>query len=133
PSGENLAFDAEVALLRAYQSDESIYCRRSDDLRREGKIGTMNGALSIPWNPFSAHTIEKRISEAKPDVIHAHNIFPLISPSIFHKTGRQAARIVTLHNYRLFCPSATLNRNNNVCTSCLDSRSNLPALVYGCY
>jgi glycosyltransferase involved in cell wall biosynthesis len=69
----------------------------------------------------------------RPDVVHVHNTFPLISPSIFHAIGHRAARVLTLHNYRLFCAAAIPMRDGRVCTDCLDSRSVLPALRHGCY
>lgn len=43
------------------------------------------------------------------------------------------ARVLTLHNYRLFCPAAIPMRAGQVCTDCLDRRSVLPALQHGCY
>jgi glycosyltransferase involved in cell wall biosynthesis len=69
----------------------------------------------------------------RPDVVHVHNTFPLISPSIFHAIGHRAARVLTLHNYRIFCAAAIPMRHGRVCTECLDSRSVLPSLRYGCY
>ena len=59
--------------------------------------------------------------------------FPFISPAIFHAIGARAALVLTLHNYRLFCPAAIPIRAGRVCTECLDTRSVWPALRYGCY
>ena len=75
------------------------------------------------------HTVEA----SHPDVVHVHNTFPLFSPAIFHAIGHRAARVLTLHNYRLFCPAAIPMREGQVCTDCLDRRSVLPALQHGCY
>jgi glycosyltransferase involved in cell wall biosynthesis len=41
--------------------------------------------------------------------------------------------VLTLHNYRLFCPAAIPMRAGAVCTECIDQRSVLPALRHGCY
>jgi glycosyltransferase involved in cell wall biosynthesis len=65
--------------------------------------------------------------------VHVHNTFPLLSPAIFHAIGQHAARVLTLHNYRLFCPAAIPMRAGKVCTDCLDRHSVLPALWHGCY
>src|SRR5690606_11318864 len=82
---------------------------------------------------FAAAALRKKIEAFNVDVVHAHNTFPLISPSIFHAVGKRAARVLTLHNYRLFCPAAIPMRDGNVCTQCLDKRSAIHSMVHGCY
>lgn len=133
PSGENSVFEAERTLLLEREHEVSVYERRSDDIRGKGALGLLKGALATPWNPWTARDLEKRLREFRPEVVHVHNTFPLISPSIFHAVGKRAARVLTLHNYRIFCPAAIPMRRGRVCTECLDRRSPLPALRYGCY
>jgi len=107
--------------------------RHSDEIRTKGAAGVIQGALATPWNPWMAKAIQKKVDEFKPDVVHVHNTFPLISPAIFHAIGKRAARVLTLHNYRLFCPAAIPMRDGKVCTLCLDKRSSMPAMIHGCY
>lgn len=133
PSGENRVFEAEVALLRSRGHQVKPFVRHSDDIRAAGAIGLLQGALSTPWNPFAAAAIRRELDEERPDVVHVHNTFPMISPAVFHAVGGRAARVLTLHNYRLFCPAAIPMRSGHVCTECLDRKSVLPALRYGCY
>ena len=109
------------------------FTRYSDEIRIQGTWGAIKGALATPWNPWSAHAIGQVVAEFKPDVVHVHNTFPLISPAIFHAIGPRAGRVLTLHNYRLFCPAAIPLRDGRVCTECLDTRSSLPSLRHGCY
>lgn len=133
PSGENLVFEAEKALLEKMGHTVLTYTRHSDEIRRQGMLGAIKGALAVPWNPFSATKILKVLDEFKPDVVHAHNTFPLISPSVFHAIGQRAATVMTLHNYRLLCSAAIPMRDGKVCTDCIDRQSVLPALQHGCY
>jgi len=134
PSGENQVFEAERALLRAHGHEVSEFTRHSDEIRAQGAWGALKGALATPWNPWMAAALTDKVKAWKPDVVHAHNTFPLISPSIFHAlAGTDVARVLTLHNYRLFCPAAIPMRAGKVCTDCLDRRSVLPALQHGCY
>jgi glycosyltransferase involved in cell wall biosynthesis len=133
PSGENKVFEAEGALLRQHGHEVSEFTRDSDDIRAKGTWGAVEGALSTPWNPFAAKAVRQAVMAQKPDVVHAHNTFPLLSPAIFHAIGHRAARVLTLHNYRLFCPAAIPMRDGKVCTDCLDRSSVLPALANGCY
>lgn len=133
PSGENQVFDAERKMLIGNGHILEKLTRHSDEIRAKGTAGVIQGALATPWNPWMAKAIRKKAEEFKPDVIHVHNTFPLLSPAIFHAIGKRAARVLTLHNYRLFCPSAIPMRDGNVCTECLDKRSPLPAMIHGCY
>jgi glycosyltransferase involved in cell wall biosynthesis len=41
--------------------------------------------------------------------------------------------VLTLHNFRLFCPAAIPMREDRVCTECIDRHGVLPALRHGCY
>lgn len=133
PSGENKVFESEVALLRSRGNDVLEFCRNSDEIRKQGVLGVARGAFSTPWNPFAARKLLKVIEVFVPDVVHAHNTFPLISPAIFRAVGARAGRVLTLHNYRLFCPAAIPMRAGEVCTDCLDTSSIVPALRHRCY
>lgn len=133
PSGENQVFDAEKALLQARGHDVAEFTRHSDTIRKQGAWGVARGALATTWNPWMTSAISCLVTDFRPDVVHVHNTFPLISPGIFHAIGKRAARVLTLHNYRLYCPAGIPMREGKVCTDCLDSRSSLPSLRYGCY
>jgi len=134
PSGESHVFEAERALLasRGHALDE--FTRHSDEIRGKGAWGAIKGGAATPWNPWAARAIRQAVARFRPDVVHVHNTFPLISPAIFHAlAGTGVARVLTLHNYRLFCPAAIPMRAGKVCTDCLDTRSSRPALRHGCY
>lgn len=133
PSGENMVFEAEMSLLQRRGHEVLSFVRSSDEIRARGAFGALQGALSTPWNPRSAASIQREVERFKPDVVHVHNTFPLLSPAIFHSIGHRAARVLTLHNYRLFCPAAIPIRDGKVCTKCLDNMSSWPSLRYGCY
>jgi glycosyltransferase involved in cell wall biosynthesis len=133
PSGENLVFELERDLLARHGHEVRSYVRRSDELIRRGPIGTLLGAAATPWNPGAARAVRREVEAFGADVVHAHNTFPLLSPAIFPAVGTRAARVLTLHNYRLFCAAAIPLRDGKTCTDCLDRRSVLPAVRHGCY
>lgn len=130
PSGENLVFDLETALLKERGHDVVCITRHSDSLK--GFMGLMKGAISTSWSSLSAFEVKKIIDRFQPDIVHAHNTFPLLSPAIF-PAARKSTRVLTLHNYRIFCPAAIPVRSGNICTECLDRKSVIPAMRYGCY
>ena len=133
PSGENQVFEAEENLLRVHGDSVSVFRRHSDEIRSLGILGAARGALATCWNPWMTVAIRQSVVALRPDVVHVHNTFPLISPGIFHAVGEQVARVLTLHNYRLFCAAAIPMREGNPCTECLDRRSAWPAVKFGCY
>jgi glycosyltransferase involved in cell wall biosynthesis len=134
PSGENVAFLAERELLERRGIDVVPFERNSDKIRSEGRSGLILGGLSTPFNFQSASLLRKLALKTKPDIVHVHNTFPLISPSIFWSVRNLPCPVVlTLHNYRLFCAAGMPMRDGQVCTQCLDKRSVIPGLRYGCY
>ena len=134
PSGENTVYVAERELLRQHGHTVIEFTRHSDEIINRGIFGAVQGALATPWNPFSKRTLQSVLRKEKPDVMHVHNTFPLLSPSIFHATkGLRTATVLTLHNYRTFCAAGIPMHDGVPCTECLDTRSVSPALKYGCY
>ena len=67
---------------------------------------------------------ERFIRAAKPDLVHLHNIYHHLSPRIIPSLTRRGIPIVmTLHDYKLFCPAYRMLRpgrdGERPCSSCL--------------
>lgn len=133
PSGENRVFDQERDLLARNGHEIDRYIQFSDEIARKGRAYSLPLALAIPWNFSSAQEFSKKIKDFRPDIIHVHNTFPLMSPSIFYQIPAHVRVVMTLHNYRLICAAATLERSGVPCTECLDNQSSIPALRHACY
>ncbi|WP_284123830.1 glycosyltransferase family 4 protein [Parerythrobacter aestuarii] len=133
PSGENGVVDLERAVLLEAGHDVRLFSRHSDTIRAQGALGLLKGAVSTPWNKAAADDLCQQVAGFQPAIVHTHNTFPLISPAIFKALRGKAARVLTLHNYRLFCPAGIPMREEKVCTLCLDRHSAWPALRHGCY
>ena len=133
PSGENAVFEAELQLLESRGHHVETFTRHNDQLRGKGKLGEIQGALSLTWNSTAARELKELVNRFKADVVHVHNTFPMISPAIFAAARTKAATVLTLHNYRLQCPAAIPARNGSVCTKCITQRSVMPALYHRCY
>jgi glycosyltransferase involved in cell wall biosynthesis len=70
----------------------------------------------------------------RPDVMHVHNTFPVISPAAYYAANAEGVPVVqTLHNYRLICPAATFFRDGHVCEDCLSRSVPVPAVLHSCY
>jgi glycosyltransferase involved in cell wall biosynthesis len=69
----------------------------------------------------------------RPDVVHVHNTFMMISPSVFDACQKAGIPVLqTLHNYRLLCPAWTLSRNGKVCEDCVEGGL-WHGIWHGCY
>ena len=75
----------------------------------------------------------RAIDRSRPDIVHVHNFFPLLSPGIY-KACRQAGIpiVQTLHNYRPICASGQLFRDGHICDLCVQG-SPVWGLVHRCY
>ncbi len=117
--GEDNAFDAEYELLAKDHVVEKITF-----MNKKGAGGAVQFLFSL-WNTAKLIQIKKVISNFRPDIIHLHNWHFAAGPLIIRACKSfEIPLIVTLHNYRLLCPSATLTYNGSLFTKSL--RSDFP-------
>ncbi|MDV9191266.1 glycosyltransferase [Streptomyces sp. SR27] len=134
PSGENRVVDEEVGLLRAAGHRVDLFERRSDDIAARSLLGKVAVPLLVPWNPAVRTELAARLRTERPDVVHVHNVFPLLSPAVLAACADAGVPVVaTLHNYTQVCPPGTLHRDGRACTECVGSAAALPAVRHGCY
>jgi glycosyltransferase involved in cell wall biosynthesis len=91
-------------------------------------------ATRTVWNHQSFGLVARRIADFRPDVLHCHNIFPLLSPSVYYAARRAGVAVVqTLHNYRLLCLKATLFLGTGPCDLCVGQTIPWPGVARRCY
>lgn len=133
PSGENHVVDQEAAALADAGNDVSLFERNSDDIpdwsiARKAALP----ALTL-YNPEIRHSLAAELERTAPDVVHVHNTFPLLTPSVLHACRDAHVPVVaTIHNYKLLCAGGALFRDGKTCHKCLDGRG-APAALHGCY
>jgi len=131
PGGEDRVFELEQRLLQA--RGHEVY-RFQDHNERISQMGSLRLAANTIWNRRSYGDIVAVLRRNQIDVVHVHNTFPLISPSVYHAAKSAGVPVVqTLHNYRLLCPDAKLMKNDNLCEECLGKRFAWPGVLNGCY
>ncbi|MEY9988425.1 glycosyltransferase involved in cell wall biosynthesis [Streptomyces sp. V4I8] len=134
PSGENKVVDQEVELLREAGHRVEVFERRSDDIAARSLLGKAALPLLVPWNPAVRAELAARLRTERPDVVHVHNVFPLLSPAVLAACADAGVpAVATLHNYTQICPPGTLQRDGRPCTECVGSAAPLPAVRHGCY
>jgi glycosyltransferase involved in cell wall biosynthesis len=128
--GEDSVVEAEIELLRGRGHAVEFYGRDNDEVADASRLSL---ARQTFWSTRTSEDIGRLIAAFKPDVMHVHNTFPLISPSLYWAAARAGVPVVqTLHNFRLLCPQAMFLRDGKVCEDCL-GRVPVPAVVHGCY
>jgi glycosyltransferase involved in cell wall biosynthesis len=130
--GEDKVFESEGELLtnHNHQVERLVF---DNSLIETGLDKILSGIMGV-YNLKSANVVDKKIKEFKPDILHVHNFVPLASPSIFYVAKRHKVPVVlTLHNYRLICPSATLYYDHKIYEKSIRSIFPIDAIIKGVY
>ncbi|MDT4289243.1 glycosyltransferase [Methylomonas sp. MO1] len=130
--GEDNVVAAEAKLLAEHGQEVELWSVDNKDLPA-GLKGKINTAITTTYSAASLAIAQDYLRTFKPAVVHVHNFFPQISPSIYDACMAQGVPVVqTLHNYRLICPGAMLMRDGKICEQCI-AGSPFQAVRYGCY
>jgi len=115
--GEDAVFEEETRQLREAGCEVRVHVRDNHEIQH---LGGIQVALNSIWSPKTSRTIQQALREWRPDVVHVHNSFPLVSPSAYWAASKLGVPVVkTLHNFRLACLQGTFLRNGQACTDCL--------------
>jgi len=81
------------------------------------------------WSLQAQRGMAAAIEAFRPDVAHLHNVYHQLSPSILSALHRAGVPVVlTLHDYKLVCPTYQLLDQGEVCTACVGGKFwNAPA------
>lgn len=91
--------------------------------RSASRSSKIKSALSLIHSPEAVEKIRALIIDEKPDILHCHNIYHQLTPSIISAASRLNVPVVlTLHDYKPICPVYTRLRGGDVCTSCSNGR-----------
>jgi glycosyltransferase involved in cell wall biosynthesis len=130
--GEDNVVTAEAKLLADQGHDVELWSVDNKDLPT-GLTGKIKTAMATSYSSSSWAIAREELCHFQPDVVHVHNFFPQISPSIYDACLNEGVPVVqTLHNYRLICPGAMLMRAGKICEQCITG-SPYQAALYGCY
>ena len=130
--GEDVVVRAEMEMLRHAGHRVVPFVRNNAVIATYNPLQKASLVVSTTWN-WNAYTqIRKLIAKERPDVVHCHNLVPLVSPAAYDACKSAGVPVVqTLHNYRLLCPAATLYADGQTCDGC--SRSLCRGVARGCY
>jgi glycosyltransferase involved in cell wall biosynthesis len=131
-SGENRVVEDEIRLLREAGHDVAAWTPSVPT--NPGRVALALSGLRAVWSEDAAARVKQLLRQEPPiDVVHVHNLFPTLSPSVLQAATTEGVKVVlTLHNYRLLCLPATLLRDGHPCEDCI-GRTPWPGVLHRCY
>ncbi|HEU4348131.1 MAG TPA: glycosyltransferase family 4 protein [Actinoplanes sp.] len=134
PSGENVVVDTEIAQLSAAGVEVLPFQRSSDSI---GDLPATQKAL-LPISPIYGRAAQQDLAALlarhRPDVLHLHNPYPLLSPWVVKTAHAHGVPVVqTVHNYRQVCSSGLYFRDGHNCYDCRGKAIGWPAVRHKCY
>jgi glycosyltransferase involved in cell wall biosynthesis len=134
PSGENVIVDAEIAQLTGAGVTVLPFLRSSDEISTFSTAQKVLLPLSPIRNGASQRSLAALLESEKPDIVHLHNPYPLVSPWIIKTAHAHGVPVVhTVHNYRQVCAPGLYFRDGHICTECRGRSFALPAIRHSCY
>jgi|HubBroStandDraft_3_1064219.scaffolds.fasta_scaffold36612_2 glycosyltransferase involved in cell wall biosynthesis len=131
--GEDTVADLEADLLERNGHCVERLSVWTGELDEAGFFRIVSAGFGTVWSFRGYRLMRDALARFSPDVVHVHNVFPLLSPSIYWAASHEGVPVVqTMHNYRLACANAILLRNEKPCTDCV---GHFPwnALAHRCY
>jgi glycosyltransferase involved in cell wall biosynthesis len=100
--------------------------------RRSADVGRAGAAAALVRGGSDEEDVAAAVRELGVDVVHVHNMLPLVGPRGLTAAREAGAAVVLhLHNVRLFCAIGVASRDGGPCFRCR-GRLTLPGLVLNC-
>jgi glycosyltransferase involved in cell wall biosynthesis len=126
PGGEERAVADQAALLARHGHEVRTLERSSERL---SKVRAGASLLAGGWRP---EEIARAVRRTGVQVVHAHNVHPLLGwRALAAARAQGAATVLQLHNFRLFCAIAVAYRDGAPCFRCRAGRT-WPGLALRC-
>jgi glycosyltransferase involved in cell wall biosynthesis len=131
--GEDVVFESEKRLLERAGHTVIPYVRSNTELPNASFLDRIAVVPGMVWSSKSRREFADVLKAESPDLVHVHNTFMVISPSIYSACSERGVPVVqTLHNFRLLCPAGNFFRDGGICKECVD-QSLLQSVRHSCY
>lgn len=131
--GEDYVFESDVEMLKKFGHEVICYKRSNEEIKELTTLQKIRFFLKdIIWSERTFSEIKALVKKEKPDIAHLHNIFLMVSPSVYEALKAEGIPVVqSLCNYRLFCPNGIFYRNGSICQAC-KAGNFMPAIMHRC-
>ncbi len=131
-SGEEAVVD-KMAVMFAGLGHEVAQLRMTTAGARESLTGKIKGFISGVYCPAGVKAMREAIIREKPDVVNVHNLYPFISPAALRECKKAGVPVImTIHNFRLMCPTGLFMRDGKPCELCLEKGNEWGCVRYNC-
>lgn len=131
-SGEEAVVDRMASMLRRH-GHEVVFYRLSSESSRDTISGQVKGFLCGIYSPEGVRGMRNILIREKPDIVNVHNLYPFISPAALFECKKVGIPVVmTVHNFRLICPTGLFMRNGLPCETCLQKGNEWNCIRYNC-
>ncbi|MDE6453216.1 MAG: glycosyltransferase family 4 protein [Muribaculaceae bacterium] len=131
-SGEEAVVD-KMAVMLAEMGHGVAQLRRSTAGARESLAGKIHGFLAGIYCPGGVRAMRDALRRERPDVVNVHNLYPFISPAALRECKKAGVPVVmTIHNFRLMCPTGLFMRDNAPCELCLQRGNEWGCVRHNC-
>ena len=131
-SGEDIAFDFAVRLLREAGHQVSIHSRSSREIEEFSLADKLLFPLHTLYSRVERAKVREFVSQEHSSVALVQNVFPLLSPSLYYGLGDAGVPIVQLvFNYRLLCANGLLFTGGQICERCVGG-NHLHGILHRC-
>ena len=120
--GEEAVVENTDAVLKRHDIHARLF-EKSSDAISAGVAAKIGAVFSAIYSPRSRREMSRLLADFRPHVVHVHNLYPLLSPSVLLACrDAEVPVVMTVHNYRLMCPIAVHFRDGHICEDCLGGR-----------
>lgn len=117
-AGSDIVAAADEQML-AQHGEVTSYTRSSNEIASVGGLQKALLGLDTLYSRRTVREITELAARFRPDIAYVHNVFPLISPSLYHVLHRLGIPSVhVIHDFRLWCPNSRFYVNNQPCQRC---------------
>jgi len=133
PGGEDIIVEQERRLLEGAGHQVIFYSRSNCEIEDYPALVRLSLVKQTVWATDTRRQVSRLLHEEKPQIVHMHNTFLMVSPSVYAACRDAGVPVVqTLHNYRLLCPATNFFRDGHACEECLE-HSLWRGVFHGCY
>lgn len=129
--GAEVHCDQVVNYSRERGLDIATFERDSNSIPETlaGKIGAFASGI---YPRHAVQEFRRELARFRPDIVHAHELMPLITPWIFPECFKAGVPVVnTIYDFRLTCPVYTHFRDGHICQLCVGGRE-YNAILHNC-
>ena len=120
--GADNAWDETIRISREGGLTVEEFSRHSRDLRPD-LMGKAQAFFSGLYSKSAVRDFDRTLDTVKPDIVHAHELYPLISPWILKRCVERGVPVAfTCYDYRMTCPVVTHFHKGRLCLRCQNGK-----------